>query len=272
MPEMQRIIEAYSAADKRDDVKFLNPGYRLWLTAMPSPSFPREVLQNGVKMVLEPPKGLRSNLLRSYMGNPISDMKFYNGCNKQREWKKLLFECNYGGRVTDDRDRRCLKMVLDTFFCENIWMDDEYRFSPSGIYFAPTGDGADWQATIDFIRELPAAQPPEIFGLHPNADITIQRKCFKRSPGITPMSVQDYMIRLVKYKSKELPRHPQPSKRAPVKGTALVGGWDGVARLSSPEELRLNMPGRAPPVVVRCPPSPPHAGIAGCALCSLRNA
>eukprot|EP01062_Namystynia_karyoxenos_P078362 TRINITY_DN805_c0_g2_i2.p1 TRINITY_DN805_c0_g2~~TRINITY_DN805_c0_g2_i2.p1 ORF type:complete len:4436 (+),score=1940.78 TRINITY_DN805_c0_g2_i2:809-13309(+) len=228
MPEMQRIIEKYSVEDKRQDPKFLNPGFRLWLTAMPSDCFPREVLQNGVKMVLEPPKGLRSNLKRSYSSAPINNPKFFNGCNKEREWKKLLYglcffhsiiqerrafgplgwnipyefndtdlrisvqqlqmflnesaevplaallylisECNYGGRVTDDRDRRCLQRILDTFFCEGVWIEEDYKFSPSGAYIAPP-DG-DHQFYVDFISSLPAAQPPEIFGLHPNADIT----------------------------------------------------------------------------------------------------
>eukprot|EP00668_Euglena_longa_P039207 GGOE01050460.1.p1 GENE.GGOE01050460.1~~GGOE01050460.1.p1 ORF type:complete len:2722 (-),score=1086.70 GGOE01050460.1:98-8140(-) len=224
MPSLQRIVEGYS----RDDIKkTINPQFRLWLTCAPSDRFPVSILQNGVKMIVEPPKGLQANVLRSFTGDPLSDKTFYNSCNKPQRWKKLVFglcffhaviqerrsfgplgwnipyefnqtdlvisirqlqmflnenvevpyealtylvgHCNYGGRVTDDHDRRCLLNLLCDYFTPGI-LEDGYKFSSSGVYFAPPE--GDYDSYMTYIHQLPMHQKPEIFGLHANADIT----------------------------------------------------------------------------------------------------
>lgn len=51
--------------------------------------------------------------------------------------KYLTGECNYGGRVTEALDRITLLTLLDDYYCEAV-LEDGYKFSPSGIYYAPT--------------------------------------------------------------------------------------------------------------------------------------
>jgi dynein heavy chain len=89
----------------------------------------------------------------------------------QVPWKALLYltgECNYGGRVTDDRDRRTLMAILGTVYTPSI-MDDDYKLSSSGVYFAPSKGNYD--SYIKYIKSLPLIQSPEVFGMHENADI-----------------------------------------------------------------------------------------------------
>ncbi|KAG8523853.1 Dynein heavy chain 7, axonemal [Galemys pyrenaicus] len=176
MPMLEKICEDFSP-------ETCNSSFRLWLTSYPSPKFPVTILQNGVKMTNEPPTGLRLNLLQSYLTDPISDDQFFSGCHG----KELLFlneydtipfeaisyltgECNYGGRVTDDWDRRLLLTMLADFYNPHIVENPHYKFSPSGNYFAPPkGTYNDY---IEFIKKLPFTQHPEIFGLHENVDIS----------------------------------------------------------------------------------------------------
>ncbi|XP_015263237.1 PREDICTED: dynein heavy chain 12, axonemal, partial [Gekko japonicus] len=82
----------------------------------------------------------------------------------------LTGECNYGGRVTDDWDRRLLLTMLADFYSPNIIEDAHYKFSPSGNYYAPPRSTYD--EYIEFIKNLPFSQQPEIFGLHENVDIS----------------------------------------------------------------------------------------------------
>ena len=84
--------------------------------------------------------------------------------------KYLIGQCNYGGRVTDDWDRRTLTNILTKILCPAMVTDDNYRFSESGQYFSPVH--GDMESYVAYARSLPLIPDPEVFGMHANADIS----------------------------------------------------------------------------------------------------
>lgn len=87
-------------------------------------------------------------------------------------WDALNFvtgHINYGGRVTDDWDRRCLMSVLSIYMTPEI-LQDKYTFSKSGIYKAPPIGPK--QQCLDYFSNLPFSDNPEVFGMHDNANVT----------------------------------------------------------------------------------------------------
>lgn len=92
MPRLEVIVENLNDSNHRD--------FRLWLTSMPCPQFPVSTLQNSVKMTLEPPKGLRFNLERTFIN---IDNKELNDCTKPEVYKKMTFSFAFFHAIIQDR-------------------------------------------------------------------------------------------------------------------------------------------------------------------------
>lgn len=68
---------------------------------MPSDIFPVTILQNGVKITNEPPKGLKNNILRSYYA--INEKEFEE-CQKPSAVKKLMWGlCFFNALIIERR-------------------------------------------------------------------------------------------------------------------------------------------------------------------------
>lgn len=83
----------------------------------------------------------------------------------------IISEVNYGGRVTDYKDIKLISALLRKYLCPEV-MNDNYKLSKLDTYYAPP-DGT-YQDTVNYIDQLPQEEDPEVFGLHPNANIAYE--------------------------------------------------------------------------------------------------
>eukprot|EP00118_Oscarella_pearsei_P013116 m.101587 g.101587 ORF g.101587 m.101587 type:complete len:941 (+) comp37133_c1_seq12:11486-14308(+) len=81
----------------------------------------------------------------------------------------MLGEVQYGGRVTDDYDKRLLNTFAKVWFGEHMFQD---CFSFYKGYVIPKCKTV--QQYLEVIDALPPVDSPQAFGLHENADITYQ--------------------------------------------------------------------------------------------------
>lgn len=185
MPHLERLIEHLQP-------EVIHKDFRIWLTSTPSPSFPVSILQNGSKMTVEPPRGVKANMIRAYMYQIIDLTDFFHSkhekvqtfkwllfalslfhgvCLERRKFGPLGFNIpyeftdgdlkicisqlhmflleyneipykvltytaghiNYGGRVTDDWDRRCLMNLLADYYNSDV-LDPNYAFDKNNVY------------------------------------------------------------------------------------------------------------------------------------------
>eukprot|EP00928_Gymnodinium_smaydae_P010063 TRINITY_DN1377_c0_g1_i3.p1 TRINITY_DN1377_c0_g1~~TRINITY_DN1377_c0_g1_i3.p1 ORF type:complete len:615 (-),score=91.34 TRINITY_DN1377_c0_g1_i3:134-1978(-) len=224
MPKLERILEEM-------DPKKIHREFRLWLTSYPSNKFPVAILQNGVKMTNEAPKGLRANMTGSYLTDPICTEEFFNGCTCDNDFKRFCFslcffhaviqerrlfgplgwniayeftendlrisvrqlamfldeypdetpikalnyltgECNYGGRVTENMDRRLLMTLLISYYNNDMLTDDASFYVGEDFTYVPPPKGLTYEEHLEHIKGFPLISPPGVFGFHENANLT----------------------------------------------------------------------------------------------------
>lgn len=229
MPQLEKRVENFTPTG-------IHAEFRLWLTSNPSPHFPVSVLEASVKVVNEPPAGLKANMKGvfskvddDYLTKSSKEvwwkmthysLCFYHALLLERRkfgplgfnirygftqgdgdvgkeqlfllledydeipWKvirALVTDINYGGRVTDDWDRRYMTASIQDFALDPL-IDEKtpYSFTPSGDYVMPIPDlsGAEGAFTgtcddyLAWVDKLPNGAAPEVFGFHENAEIT----------------------------------------------------------------------------------------------------
>jgi len=211
-------------------LKTPHPDFRLWLTTDPTDKFPLGILQRSLKVVTEPPDGLKLNMRSTYSKIDQSALEAcphpsYRPCvyvltflhavvlerrkygkigwnvnydfNEsdlmisrrllalylEKAWededeflpwgslKYLIGDAMYGGRVSDNMDRRVLITYLDEYMGDFLFDDcQKFFFSRAGFdYELP-----EWGPVENYtksVESLPLTNPPSVFGLHPNAEI-----------------------------------------------------------------------------------------------------
>ncbi|KAJ1434470.1 dynein heavy chain 10 axonemal [Ochromonadaceae sp. CCMP2298] len=213
-----------------NEMKDPHKDFRLWLTTEPTDRFPLGILQRSLKVVTEPPDGLKLNMRATYsridsaaleecphwafrpcmyvlaflhavvlerrkygkIGWNVnydfneSDLnisksllslylqKSFEDSDEFLPWgslKYLIGDAMYGGRVSDDMDRRILKTYLEEYMGDFLF-DDCQKFSFSTVGFDyKLPEWGDIENYTEMIESLPLTNSPAVFGLHPNAEI-----------------------------------------------------------------------------------------------------
>ena len=95
--------------------------------------------------------------------------------------KYLIGEAMYGGRVTDDYDRRVMMTYLNEYMGDFIFdVNQKFYFAKSESYDYEIPEEGIFDNYVKCINEMPNTYSPEIIGLHSNAEIDYFTQASKR--------------------------------------------------------------------------------------------
>jgi dynein heavy chain len=95
-------------------------------------------------------------------------------------------QINYGGRVTDDKDKRLIQTIMQIYITPQA-LEVGHKLSESGTYICPKP--GNQEEYIEYISQLPLNPHPEVFGMHENAEITTNQSN-TRNTLLTILSIQ----------------------------------------------------------------------------------
>ena len=84
----------------------------------------------------------------------------------------LIGDVIYGGRVTDEWDRKLIGIYLNSFFSEDLLKQDRFMLSDLLEYYLP--EDGNLESYMSYVSQLPNVDDPAAFGQHPNAEISSQ--------------------------------------------------------------------------------------------------
>jgi len=259
-----------------NEMKDPHKDFRLWLTTDPTDKFPLGILQRSMKVVTEPPDGLKLNMRSTYSRIDAAQLeecphwafrpclyvltflhavvlerrkygkigwnvnydfndsdlnisrrllglylqKAYEDKDEFLPWgslKYLIGDAMYGGRVSDNLDRRVLKTYLEEYMGDFLFDDcQEFTFSTVGFKYVLPKWG-ELENYTGMVEELPLTNSPAVFGLHPNAEIGYYTNAVKAmwvdlislqprtSGGGSGMSREEYIATTASDINKKLP-------------------------------------------------------------------
>jgi len=106
----------------------------------------------------------------------------YNGSISWPTLQYMVSEAQYGGKITDTLDRRLFRTYT------NVWLNsttctEGFAFNPKAPIFKTADNFVYNPQNLEsiplyhtYIKSFPEIDSPEIFGLHPNADLTFRVK------------------------------------------------------------------------------------------------
>ncbi|XP_072105024.1 dynein axonemal heavy chain 6-like isoform X2 [Mobula birostris] len=157
MPTLQAIVESL----KQPGVN-LDPDFRLFLSSKSDQTFPISILQDAMKVTVEPPKGLKNKLLTAYGSSGLREVteRIYRRANSKLGWRRLLFSLCLFNAVIQERNKYGA-----------LGWNLPYEFSSTDLeVYTMIAENRSLHQCIKYMETLPSTDSADIFGMHTNAE------------------------------------------------------------------------------------------------------